>query len=94
MAATRLIALHVNKGRSSASTLKDRLDYSQNHDKTDDGRLISAYQCDPETAWQEFDLSLKEYARLVGREGQTVSLLNMTQIKNIVFKNILRQRDE
>lgn len=25
----------------------------------------------------------------VGREGQTVSLLNMTQIKNIVFKNIL-----
>ena len=30
----------------------------------------------------------------VGREGQTVSLLNMTQIKNIVFKNILRQRDE
>jgi len=71
MAATRLIALHVNKGRSSASTLKDRLDYSQNHDKTDDGRLISAYQCDPETAWQEFDLSLKEYTRLVGREGQT-----------------------
>ena len=25
----------------------------------------------------------------VGREGQIVSLLNMTQIKNVVFKNIL-----
>ena len=71
MAATRLIALHINKGRSSASTLKNRMDYSQNPDKTDDGRLVTAYQCDPETAWQEFDLSLKQYARLVGREGQT-----------------------
>ena len=71
MAATRLMALHINKGKSAARSLKSRLDYSQNPEKTAGGALICSYECDPETAWQEFDLSGKAYTRNVGHEGQT-----------------------
>ena len=41
MAATRLIALHVNKGKSVAQCLADRTDYSQNAAKTNNGEFIS-----------------------------------------------------
>lgn len=34
MAVTRLIALHVNKGKSVVQCLADRTDYSQNAEKT------------------------------------------------------------
>lgn len=47
MAATRLIALHVNKGKTVAQCLADRTDYSQNASKTNDGEFISSYECDP-----------------------------------------------
>ena len=50
MAATRLIALHVNKGKSVAQCLADRTDYSQNAEKTNNGEFISSYECDPKTA--------------------------------------------
>mgnify|MGYP004725209251 CR=1 FL=1 len=38
MAATRLIALHKNKGKSIAACLKSRTDYAKNPDKTNRGR--------------------------------------------------------
>lgn len=57
MAATRLIALHVNKGKTVAQCLADRTDYSQNAAKTNDGEFISSYECDPKTADEEFLLS-------------------------------------
>ena len=50
MAATRLIALHVNKGKTVAQCLADRTDYSQNAEKTNDGEFISSYECDSKTA--------------------------------------------
>ena len=34
MAATRLIALHINKGKTVAQCLADRTDYAQNPEKT------------------------------------------------------------
>ena len=43
MAATRLIALHVNKGKSVAQCLADRTNYSQNAEKTNNGEFISSY---------------------------------------------------
>ena len=43
MAATRLIALHINKGKTIAQTLADRTDYSKNEEKTEGGKYIS--QC-------------------------------------------------
>lgn len=54
MAATRLIALHVNKGKTVAQCLADRTDYSENAAKTEDGKYISSYECDPKTCDEEF----------------------------------------
>ena len=70
MAATRLIALHVNKGKTIAQCLTERLDYSQNPIKTEKGELITAYACDPETAAMEFLLSKRQYQQITGQEYQ------------------------
>ena len=61
MAATRLIALHVNKGKTVAQCLADRTDYSENAAKTNNGEFISSYECDPKTCDQEFLLAKREY---------------------------------
>lgn len=61
MAATRLIALHLNKGKTLAQCLAARVDYAQNPDKTEQGSLVSSYACDPRTAAEEFLLSKREY---------------------------------
>lgn len=68
MAATRLIALHVNKGKTVAQCLADRTDYSQNATKTNDGEFISSYECDPKTADEEFLLSKRQYQHITGRD--------------------------
>lgn len=68
MAATRLIALHVNKGKTVAQCLADRTDYSQNAEKTNDGEFICSYECDPKTADEEFLLSKRQYQHITGRE--------------------------
>ena len=68
MAATRLIALHVNKGKSVAQCLADRTDYSQNAEKTNNGEFISSYECDPKTADEEFLLSKRQYQHITGRQ--------------------------
>lgn len=68
MATTRLITHHISKGETIAQSLADRFDYGQNPDKTQDGELISAYMCDPETADAEFLLSKAQYKAITGRE--------------------------
>ena len=68
MAATRLIALHVNKGKTVAQCLADRTDYSQNAAKTNDGEFISSYECDPKTADEEFLLTKRQYQHKTGRD--------------------------
>ena len=68
MAATRLIALHVNKGKTVAQCLSERLDYSQNPIKTEKGELIISYACQPETAATEFLLSKRQYQQITGEE--------------------------
>ena len=45
MAATRIIPMHIQKGKTLAKSLSARLDYSQNPEKTDGGELISSYNC-------------------------------------------------
>ena len=54
MAVTRIMAMHLNKGRTIAQCLKDRTDYAKNPGKTKSGELISAFGCDPRTADAEF----------------------------------------
>lgn len=71
MAATRLIALHVNKGKTVAQCLADRTDYSQNAAKTDGGRYISSFACEPESADEEFLLSKRQYEHITGRKQKS-----------------------
>lgn len=67
MAATRLIAMHQNKGNSIAQCLKERTEYIKNDEKTDNGTYISTYMCAAETVDREFALAKKEYFRITGR---------------------------
>ena len=68
MATTRIIPMHINKGKTIAQCLKARVDYVKNPDKTEDGALISAYACAPETADQEFLLARSAYMAITGRK--------------------------
>ena len=45
LAATRLIAMRKNKGKSIAACLNNHTSYIQNPDKTEQGELVSSYQC-------------------------------------------------
>lgn len=42
VATTRIIPMHVNKGKTIAQCLTERTDYAKNPDKTEDGEYISA----------------------------------------------------
>jgi len=67
MATTWMKSLHVNKGKSIARTLAERTDYAENPGKTDRGRLVTGYACDPHVADEQFLLAKKEYEYLTGR---------------------------
>lgn len=68
MAATRLIVLHINKGKTIEQCLEGRTDYAKNFEKTEDGKYLSSYECDAKSAHEEFLLARKEYERLTGRK--------------------------
>ena len=68
MAATRLIPMHQNKGKSIKQCLRERADYAENPDKTNEGELISAYECDPRTIDSEFASTKREYLNKFGGE--------------------------
>jgi len=68
MATTRLISLHVNKGKTVAQCLTDRTDYSKNPDKTNGGELVTAHECDRATVDAEFLFSKRQYHTITGRE--------------------------
>ena len=67
MAATRLIPMHISKGKTIARSLGDRTNYAKNPDKTEKGRLVTGYQCDPLTVDEEFLLSKRRYEQITGR---------------------------
>ena len=50
MATTRIMPLHVGKGRTESRAISDIIDYVTNPKKTDNGRLITGYACDSRTA--------------------------------------------
>ena len=79
MAATRLIALHLNKGKTPANCLADRIVYAENPDKTDNGTLITSYRCDPATAAAEFLLSKREYLQKTGKDRGDVIAYQIRQ---------------
>ena len=61
MATTNIISIHAGKGKTAYQSIKDRLDYIMNPEKTDGGILISSHACCPETAADEFMLYRQEY---------------------------------
>ncbi len=67
MATTRLMPLHIGKGRSVSTAIADIIDYAENPQKTDFGKFISGYECDTRTADAEFVLSKRQYFNLTGR---------------------------
>ena len=46
MATTRLMPLHVGKGRDVSTAIADIIDYVENPQKTDFGKFIYGYECD------------------------------------------------
>lgn len=71
MAATRLIALHKNKGMTVAACLKNRTDYIENPDKTEKGQYVSSYACSTLTADEEFMLTKRQYDLVNGRRQKS-----------------------
>ena len=61
MATTRIMPLHVGKGRTESRAISDIIDYVANPKKTDNGRLITGYACDSRTADAEFLLACLLY---------------------------------
>ena len=68
MATTRLISLHIGKGRSVGTAIRDIIDYVENPDKTEGGQLVTGYQCNPKIADAEFLLFKRQYLQKTGRE--------------------------
>ena len=54
MATTRIMPLYVNKGKTAKQSLKERLDYVLNPDKTDNYCYVKGFKCDPEIAVSQF----------------------------------------
>ena len=54
MATTRIMPLHVGKGRTESRAISDIIDYVANPQKTDNGKLITGYGCDSRTVDAEF----------------------------------------
>ena len=68
MAATCIMSIHLNKGKTARQSIAARLDYIMNPTKTNGGALISSHACMPETAVNEFMLYRQEYFENTGRE--------------------------
>jgi hypothetical protein len=75
MATTRLISMHKNKGKSVADCISDRIDYALNPEKTNKGKYVSSYECDPKTVKGEFILSKRIYDNITGREQENDVIL-------------------
>ena len=67
MATTRIMPLHTGKGRTVGQAISDILDYSKNPQKTDNGQLITSWQCDSRIADAEFLFTKRQYIQKTGR---------------------------
>ena len=67
MATTRIMPLHIGKGRTESRAISKIIDYVANPQKTDHGRLITGYECDSRVADAEFMLAKRQYIAATGR---------------------------
>lgn len=63
-----MLQRHAGEGETIAEAIRDCLDYGKNPGKTESGKYISAYECDPATVADEFLLAKASYAAMTGRE--------------------------
>ena len=62
------MALHTGRGRTIGAAIRKIIDYVENPEKTNKGRLISAYQCNVEIADNEFAYAKRQYKIRTGRK--------------------------
>ena len=67
MATTRIMPLHIGKGRTESRAISKIIDYVANPQKTDHGRLTTSYECDSRVADAEFMLAKRQYIAATGR---------------------------
>ena len=65
MATTRIMPLHIGKGRTESRTISAIIDYVANPQKTDHGRLITGYECDSRVADAEFMLAKLTFGNFI-----------------------------
>ncbi len=58
---------HTSKNQTVKECIKFHIDYAKNPEKTQNGLLVSAYECSPETAAEEFLISKKMYEIITKR---------------------------
>lgn len=68
MATTRIMPLHAGKGRTVGQAISDIIDYVANPQKTDNGRLITSFQCNSKMADAEYLYAKQLYQRKTGRD--------------------------
>jgi hypothetical protein len=67
VATTWIKPIHTGKGKSTAATLDERIEYALYADKTEKGTLVYGYECDPLSARSEFMMSKLRYEQITGR---------------------------
>jgi len=80
-----LLQRHANEGESIAEAIRDCLDYGKNPEKTEDGKYISSYECDPATVAAEFLLAKASYKAMTGREQKKGSDVLCYQIRQSFY---------
>jgi len=80
-----LLQRHANEGESIAEAIRDCLDYGKNPEKTEDGKYISSYECDPATVAAEFLLAKARYKAMTGREQKKGSDVLCYQIRQSFY---------
>ena len=92
-ATTRIIPMHINKGKTIAQCMKARIDYVKDPDKTEDGEFISSYACAPESADQEFVLARNQYLMNAGSGKKNEVRLRISS-GNLLSRERFRQRKQ
>lgn len=70
MAISEIRPIKCWKGKFTATVVKDRINYYKDSDKTNGGRLVSCFQCSPDSAVDEFMTTKHIYKALTGRSRE------------------------
>ena len=73
--------MHVIQGHTEGMTIEERVDYVMDEVKTNQGTLVSSYDCDPIVAIEEMILTRRMYESLTGRSGSCKTEVLLYQIR-------------